>query len=103
MPTEASEKIEAAQSALAKVSKQAVAMLTEMKKHVSNDLVRNNHAKLGDYLSQVNGLASKLEHVLILGTDEYGKKATCESELKVLAASAGLLEQTFHHLRLARA
>ena len=54
---------------------------------------------MGEYLCKVRSVTGKLENVLVLGTDDEGNTATCQTVLKMLGSTAGLLEETFHHMK----
>ena len=61
--------------------------------------VVNATKELGEHLSKVRSVEGKLENVLVLGTDDEGNTATCQTVLKMLGSTAGLLEETFHHMK----
>ena len=78
LPTEALEKVDMARAALAKVSKQAVATLGQMKSIRDNDLVKQGQATMFELLVKIRAAENILEAVSVMGTGEDGKNATCQ-------------------------
>ena len=99
LPKEALEKVEMARGALAKVSKQAVACLGQMKAIRDNDLVKQGQGTMSEYLVKIRAAENNLEAVIVLGTGEDGKSATCSGVLRTLGSTAKLLEDTFAHVK----
>ena len=99
LPTEALEKVDMARAALAKVSKQAVATLGQMKSIRDNDLVKQGQATMSEFLVKIRTAENILEAVSVMGTGEDGKNATCQGVLRTLGSTAKLLEDTFLHVK----
>ena len=99
LPTEALEKVDMARAALAKVSKQAVATLGQMKSIRDNDLVKQGQATMSEFLVKIRTAENILEAASVMGPGEDGKNATCQGVLRTLGLTPKLLEDTFLHVK----
>jgi len=100
LPAEALQKLEMAQTALAKVSKTSIATMQSLKPLQQTELVKQAHSKLSENLKRIRVAENTLEGMAIMGVSPEGKQVTCQEVLLALGDAAKLLEESFSHVKV---